>query len=49
MVTLGFGLFANLFDRFPLPGNDRTKLMIMSICADCIVGLGLALAIVVTA
>lgn len=49
MVTLGFGLFANLFDRFPLPGNDRTKLMMMSICADCVIGLAIALAIVIVA
>jgi len=49
MVTLGFGLFANLLDRFPLPGKDRTTLLAMSICADCIVGLGLALAIVIVA
>tara|TARA_Y100001949_G_scaffold176236_1_gene188521 strand:+ start:24517 stop:24666 length:150 start_codon:yes stop_codon:yes gene_type:complete len=49
MVTLGLGLFANVFDRFPLPGNDRTKLMMLSICADCVIGLALALAIIIAA
>lgn len=49
MVTLGFGLFSNLLDRFPLPGSDRTKLMMLSICADCVIGLAIAMAIVIAA
>lgn len=49
MITVGFGLFASLLDRFPLPGQDRTTLLALSICADCIVGLGLALAIAIAA
>jgi hypothetical protein len=49
MVTLGFGLTVNVLDRFPLPGHDRTKLLMLSICADCLIGACIALAIVIAA
>ncbi|WP_407295360.1 hypothetical protein [Stutzerimonas zhaodongensis] len=49
MVTIGFGLVITATERFPFPTIERTKLMAMSICADCIIGLGLVLAIVIAA
>ncbi|WP_161630464.1 hypothetical protein [Stutzerimonas azotifigens] len=47
MVTLGFGLAVTAMQRFPLPGTDRTLLLAMAMCADCIVGLGIAIAFVI--
>ncbi|MCJ0973827.1 hypothetical protein MST27_10640 [Pseudomonas sp. PS1] len=49
MVTLGFGLVASVANRVPFSNHDRTKLMAMSICADCIIGLSIALAIIIAA
>jgi hypothetical protein len=49
MVTIGFGLVVTSLNRIPFPDRDPSTLMAMSICADCIIGLGIALAIVIAA